>query len=75
MNEFIQHLIKLQESRTGKPRNRHELRFLLQWIHDDCKLRWPNVTKREVWEIVKEIDGYDFERQEDGNSEKKRSMG
>lgn len=75
MNKFIPYLIRLQESRTGKPRNRHELRFILQWIHDECKLRWPNVSKREVWEIVKEIDGYDLERQEDGNSEKKRSMG
>jgi hypothetical protein len=67
VNEFIQYLIKLQESRTGKPRNRHELRFLLQWIHDECQMRWPKVNKRGVWGIVKEIDGYDFERQEDGD--------
>jgi len=64
MKDFIRHLIGLHESRTEKPRNRHELRFLLQWIHEECKLRWPNVSKREVWGIVKEIDGYDFERQE-----------
>jgi hypothetical protein len=65
MNELIHHLINLQESRSGKSRNRHELRFLLQWIHDECRLRWPNVSKREVWDIVKEIDGYDFKRQDD----------
>jgi hypothetical protein len=65
MNKLIHNLIKLQESRTGKLHNRHELRFLLQWIHDDCRLRWPNVSKREVWEIVKEIDGYDPERDEE----------
>jgi hypothetical protein len=62
VEKHIQYLIKLQESRTDKPRNRHELRFLLQWVHDDCRLRWPNVSKREVWEIVKEIDGYDPEK-------------
>jgi hypothetical protein len=62
VNQFIQYLIGLQESRTGKPRNRHELRFLLQWIHEECKLRWPNVSKREVWDIVKEIYGYDIEK-------------
>jgi hypothetical protein len=62
VNQFIQYLIELQESRTGKPRNRHELRFLLQWIHDECRLRLPNVSKREVWDIVKEIDGYDLEK-------------
>jgi hypothetical protein len=67
VNKFINRLIRLQESRTGKPRNRNELRFLLQWIHDECRLRWPNVSKRKVWDIVKEIDGYDFERQEDGD--------
>jgi hypothetical protein len=65
MNEFIDRLIELQESSTGKPRNRHELRFLLQWIHEECRLRWPNVSKREVWEIVKEIDGYDPEKDEE----------
>jgi hypothetical protein len=65
MNEFIDHLIELHESRTGKSRNRHELRFLLQWIHEECRLRWPNVSKREVWEIVKEIDGYDPEKDEE----------
>jgi hypothetical protein len=75
VDKHIHRLVELQESRTGKPNNRHELRFLLQWIHEECKLRWPNVSKREVWGIVRKIDGYDFERQEDGNSEKKRSMG
>jgi hypothetical protein len=64
VNKFINRLIRLQESHTGKPRNHHELRFLLQWIHDECRLRWPNVSKREVWNTVKEIEGYDFERQE-----------
>jgi alkylhydroperoxidase family enzyme len=61
IKDWIHRLIELQESRTGKPRNHHELRFLLQWIHEECKLRWPNVSKRDVWNTVKEIDGYDFE--------------
>lgn len=65
VEKHIRYLVELQESRTGKPRNRHELRFLLQWIHDDCRLRWPKVSKREVWRIVKEIDGYDLERSEE----------
>jgi hypothetical protein len=62
IEKHIHYLIELQESRTGKPRNRHEFRFLLQWIHDECRLRWPNVSKRELWDIVKEIDGYDPEK-------------
>jgi hypothetical protein len=65
IEKHIHYLIELQESRTGKPHNRHELRFLLQWIHEECRLRWPNVSKREVWEIVKEIDGYDHEKDEE----------
>jgi hypothetical protein len=65
MKEFITRMVRLQESRTGKPHNRHELRFLLQWIHEECKLRWQNVSKQEVWNIVKKIDGYNFERQKD----------
>jgi hypothetical protein len=61
IKKLIRHLI----TQADKPRNRHELRFLLQWIHEECKLRWPNVSKREVWEIVKEIDGYDPEKDEE----------
>ena len=58
----VEELIKRLVSQADKPRNRHELRFLLQWIHDECRLRWPNVSKRAVWDIVKEIDGYNLER-------------
>lgn len=61
----IEELIKRLVTQVDKPRNRHELRFLLQWIHEECKLRWQNVSKQEVWNIVKKIDGYNFERQKD----------
>lgn len=55
---FIGFLINLNESRFGKPKNRHELRFLLQWIHEECKLRWPEISKIEIWNTVRNIEGY-----------------
>jgi hypothetical protein len=58
LKEFVIRLISLAESLQGPPRNRHELRFLLQWIHSECLIRWPDTMKRAVYETVLEIDGY-----------------
>lgn len=59
MKKLIRRLVELDESRNGKPSNRHELRFLLQWIHGECLLR-GTVSKREIYETVVKIDGYQF---------------
>jgi hypothetical protein len=38
-----------------------ERRFLLMWILDECQLRWPETTKRDVWEAYKEVTNDDIQ--------------
>jgi hypothetical protein len=55
LQELTDELVKLSKSRSGPPKSTCERRFLLMWIFEECQLRWPETTKRDVWEAYKEV--------------------
>jgi len=55
LKELTDELVKLSKSRSGPPKSKCERRFLLMWIFEECQLRWPETTKRDVWEAYKEV--------------------
>jgi hypothetical protein len=55
LQELTDELVKLSKSRSGPPKSTCERRFLLMWIFEECQLRWPETTKRDVWEAYKVV--------------------
>lgn len=55
MKNFIRHLIELDLANNGEKIEDHERKRLYQWILGECLLRWPDVTKRDVWSAIQEV--------------------
>jgi hypothetical protein len=55
LQELTRELVELAKSRHGPPNSTCERRFLLMWIFEECQLRWPETTKRDVWEVYKVV--------------------
>jgi hypothetical protein len=60
LQELTRELVELAKSRHGQPKSTCERRFLLMWICDECQLRWPETTKRDVWEAYKVVCGVEI---------------
>jgi hypothetical protein len=60
LQELTDELVKLSKSRSGPPKSKCERRFLLMWIFEECQLRWPETTKRDVWEAYKVVCGVEI---------------
>lgn len=48
-------LVGLRISRSGPIKTGFERRFVLMWIFEECKLRWPETTKKQVIDAYKEV--------------------
>lgn len=55
VKELTKELVGLRISRSGPIKTRFERRFVLMWIYDECQLRWPNTTKKQVIDAYNEV--------------------
>jgi len=55
VKELTKELVGLRISRSGIIKTGFERRFVLMWILDECQLRWPETTKRQVLDAYNEV--------------------
>jgi hypothetical protein len=55
VKELTKELVGLRVSRSGPVKTGFESRFVLMWIYDECQLRWPETTKRQVLDAYNEV--------------------
>jgi hypothetical protein len=60
LQELIRELVELAKSRHGPPNSTCERRFLLMWIFEECQLRWPETTKRDVLDAYNVVCGIEI---------------
>lgn len=58
--EWIDHMMELavENNPEGYPRTKMELKFLIEWIREDCFLRWGATVeevKKEVERILNQL--------------------
>ena len=57
VKELTKELVGLRISRSGPIKTRFERRFVLMWIFEECKLRWPDTTKMQVIDAYNDVIG------------------
>jgi hypothetical protein len=55
VKELMKELVELRLSRSGPVKTNFEMRFVLMWIYDECQLRWPETTKKQVLDAYNEV--------------------
>lgn len=57
-SEWIEHMVALSIENSGFPDTSFKMRFLVEWVHEDCRLRWGATIEEVTGHVETILEGF-----------------